>query len=200
MRTERHKIAVMTKSNKALHNGGYGRCVAGITENGEWIRLVSSAGGDSIPQDEANHIPLELVIDATVVRSPLNHQIENAVLLDYTITQESSQQFVQNLQQDCEKGIFGNTRNQLSPLEAGQVSGTLRLIDVEKLRTYRRQGEGCKAAFLYQGFQYIDMAMTDPNRYAAQGTEREFGNAHIVVSLPEGQPYIKFIAAIYPHK
>ena len=191
---------LICKSNKALHSGDYGRCVAGITDAGEWIRLVSSENGDSIPEADAELIPLEGVIEAEVVRAPLAHQIENAVLLKYTVTRESSEQFVRNLLQVNEKGVFGNTKSQLSALEAKRVDGTLRLIDVENLTTYRLAEGSCKARFVYQGCQYIDMAMTDPNSYARPGSERAFGNAHIIVSLPEDQPYIKFIAAIYSHK
>lgn len=199
MREEVHRIAIVTKSNKAQHNGGYGRCVAGITSEGEWVRLVSSEDGDSISEADAKRIPLGVVIEATIIRVPLAHQIENAVLLEYTVTQEPSQKFVQRLLPIYENGIFGNTKKQLSLLEARRANGTLRLIDVEDLKTYRRPGENCRATFFYQGNQYMDMAMTDPDCYAAAGTERVFGNAHVVLSLPEDEPYIKFIAAIYPH-
>lgn len=188
MKTERCRIAILAKSNKQLHNGGYGSCVAGITEGGEWIRLVSSEDGDSIPQGKANYIPINSVIKAEIRRAPLVHQIENAMLLYFTVTQDSIEPFLQGVHQVEENGIFGNFSNKLSCFEANQNNGTLRLIRVEHLKTYRRPSENCKAEFTYCGHKYIDLAMTDPNCYAASGTIRSFGNAFIVVSLPEDSP------------
>ena len=95
---------------------------------------------------------------------------------------------------------MGNNENQLSIFEMSATEGTLRFIDVQDLTTYRRSGENCRAKFVYRGYKYTEMSMTDPDCYAAVGTERNFGNAHIIVSLPEDSPYIKFVAAIYSHR
>ena len=125
MNVETQRIAIMTKSNKALHNGGHGCGIAGITATGAWIRLVSDKAGDSISEAEAKSIQLRCVLEAKIIHAPLAHQIENAVLCSYKMTQESSKQFIRNLTKVNEIGIFGNIDCRLSLSEANQTTGTL---------------------------------------------------------------------------
>jgi hypothetical protein len=192
------KLAILTKSNKSRHDGGHGSCIAGVTSSGEWVRLVSDADGDSIPDIVAKQIPIRKVIEAEIEHVPLTYQVENAVLLDYSVTQDDEKHYIRNMKTIDESGIFGNASNRLTSSEMRHNQGTLRLINVEDLAIYRFENENCKVKFKYQGCIYDEIAMTDPNWYAKRGSERFVGNAYIVVSLPDNPPFLKFIAAIYP--
>ena len=194
------KIAILTSSNKRCNNNEYGRCISGVTKTGEWIRLVADKFGDSIRKDIAMLIPLGSVIEITFERAPLTNQIENVILKSFVVTQDTRTQYVQSVRRVNELGILGNTENRLSSSEMRNIVGTLRLIDVEGLVTYRLPEENCKTKFVYQGHEYIKMSMTAPDYYAATGNERKIGNAYIVVSISEKPPHNKFVAAIYPHK
>lgn len=197
-KVETIKLAILTSSNKARHDRSYGNCVAGVTSSGKWIRLVSDAAGDSIATNEAKQIPLCKVIEAEIEYVPLTYQTENAVLAKLCgTTQDDVKQYVQAIQPVKEAGIFGTKSNQLTKYEMQYSRGTLRLIHVEDLTTYRHENEKCKAKFNYQGQEYTEISMTAPNWYAAEGTERKIGNAAVIVSLPNDQPFRKFIAAIY---
>jgi hypothetical protein len=193
------KLAVLTCSNKARHDGSHGSCVAGVTSSGKWIRLVSDADGDSIPEDDAEQM-LYKVVEAEIEHAPLTYQTENAVLLNYSVTQDDVNPYIQNINTVNEFGIFGNKLNQLTEFEMRRNQGTLRLVVVEDLTTYRLESGNCKAKFKYQGYEYNEIAMTDPEWYAAKGTERKIGKAHIIVSLPDSPAFNKFVAAIYPFK
>jgi hypothetical protein len=188
------KIAILTRSNKRRNNGEYGCCVAGITENGEWIRLVADRDGDSLPQDNSTPIT-KTVIDAKVAPTPLAYQPENAILDSWKLLSESTKAYVGKLAPTSEPFLFGNNSNRLSNDEIRQTNGSLRLIEVKDIIVY----DGKKCRFTHNGNQYEDISMTDPNCYAQEGTVRSFGNATIVVSLPNSSPYIKFVAAIYSH-
>jgi hypothetical protein len=194
------KLAILTKSNKARRDGSFGSCVAGVTASGEWIRLVSDIDGDSISENCFGQISLPKVIETEVERVPLAYQTENAILLSYSITQDDVKNYVRNIPTVNENGIFGNTLNKLTEYEMRRNQGTLRFVNVENLTTYRRENEKCKAEFIHQGNNYTEIAMTDPNWYAAKGTNLKVGNAHIVISLPNNPPFLKFIAAICQYK
>ena len=195
---EQIKVAILTKSNKRRNDGSFGFCVAGIDEYGEWIRLVADEDGDSLPIDV--EISIGQVILITGKRVPLTYQTENFVLNKCSIVYgEDANQYVNKLRQGDEHGIFGNTSNQLSSAEMKHCKGTLRLVAVENLSTYRRVDESCKCKFTYQGHLYNDVAMTDRGWYAKEGTERKIGKASIVVGLPNSPAFNKFVAAIFQH-
>ena len=196
------KVAILAKSNKRRNNKkDYGYCVAGIDESGKWIRFVADNDGDSLPEDV--NIKVGQVILANGKRAPLTHQIENVVLDDFCVTKETVNQYVGSLTQVDEVGIFGSTDNQLTAIEMRNVNGTLRLIGVSKLEVYWEGSVDlkCKARYEYNGTYYDGMSMTDPSNYTKKGSApKQIGKAHIVVSLPEQPPYIKFVAAIFPQR
>jgi len=193
-------LAILASSNKARPDGSYGRCIAAITQTGEWVRLVADGNGASIPEKEAQQLSTGKVIEADIVRVPLDYQKENAILRNFRLLGHDAERYFQNIIPVNEVGIFGNTSNRLSIWEINPGIGTFRLLKVEDLLTYRRENENCKAKFIYNGIQYNEMAMTDPNWYAKQNTERPIGQALIVVSLPDSPVFNKFIAAIHPLK
>jgi hypothetical protein len=199
-RKETLKLAIITNSCKSRHNREYGRCVAGVASTGEWVRLVSDISGDSIPVNEAKRIPICTVIQAKIERAPLKYQTENAVLSEFSVTQEDAKQYIQNIRSVNETGIFGSTSNQLEVSEMRCVKGTLRLIDAEDLKIYWNYKNKCKTEFDCGGNHY-DLPMTDPNQYTKKGSPlKSIGKAYVVVSLSNDPPFNKFAAAIYPHK
>jgi hypothetical protein len=189
------KIAILARSNKRRHDKSYGCCVAGITENGEWIRLVADEGGDSLPDD--NTTPrVATVIEADIVQAPLEYQVENAILGYWNyIDNEDPNDYVSILVQPNEQYLFGSTCDKLNISERNKVEGSLRIVDVQALRTYK--SEGWRASFIYNGNEY-EISMTAPNGYGKGGTVKDFGDACIVVSTPKDSPFLKFVAAIYP--
>ncbi|MCL2351739.1 MAG: hypothetical protein FWC55_04315 [Firmicutes bacterium] len=188
------KIAVLAVSNKRRHNDDYGRCVAGVTENGEWIRLVADKDGDSLPVNTGLR-PMSL-IEANVEYAPLVHQPENAVLIDYRFAGGDIKNYLAALKPCLERYVFGNPSNRLNENEMREVRGSLRLILVRNLEIY--SSGRWKVRFTYNECDYADIAMTDPKHYRNE----RFDSAYILVSLPNAERcyggYYKFAAAIYP--
>jgi len=114
------KAAIMAKSKKGRRNGDHGYCVAGITEEGKWIRLVSDKGGDSLPEDVSFKVGQVIVAD--VESAPLAHQPENAVLGKWRTTKESSESYITGSKPASESCIFGNTANHLTEKEMIPIS------------------------------------------------------------------------------
>lgn len=197
---EKFKIAILTKSNKQRNNKkDFGYCVAGVTESGEWIRLVADKDGDSLPENiEIETMQVYLVNGEG---ASLAYQTENILLNDFRRVDDNFNQYINGLKQVDEVGIFGNTGNSLTDAEMQNINGTLRLIKVQNLEIYWSQNQKCRVCFEYDRNRYEDVAMTDPNHYTRKGSPpKHIGNAYIVVSLPDARPYIKFVAAIYPTK
>jgi len=196
---EQFKVAILTKSNKHRDDGGYGCCIAGVSETGEWIRFVADANGDSLPRN--TEINTRQIILAEGWCAPLKYQTENVVLCDFHLLQGRVGDYVKNLKQTKEAGIFGNTANSLSYAEMSKITGTLRLIEVQNLEIYWNSEQKCKVRFERGNTFYEAMPMTDPIYYTKKGSPpKAIGDAFIVVSLSEYPPFNKFVAAIYPKK
>ncbi|GHT01741.1 hypothetical protein AGMMS50276_30400 [Synergistales bacterium] len=192
------KIAILARSNKRQHNNDYGCCVAGITEQGKWIRLVADERGDSLP-DSVRTPNVCTVIEANIIYAPLKYQIENAVLINWAeVRNEKIGDFVNKLFQPDERYLFGTQSNRLGPTEMNKSNGSLRLIQVNELEIYKSNSNSWKTKFKYAGSYYEGISMTDPKHYSTG----EIGTAIIVVSLPNDDGgysgYYKFVAAIYP--
>jgi hypothetical protein len=189
------KIAIITRSNKRRFNKDYGCCVAGITEHGDWIRLVADEFGDSLPDN--NMTPkANTVIEADVLPAPLAFQPENAVLGNWYTINESISQYIELIGLSSENYIFGNTSNRLNKVEMESINGSLRLFKVSNLEIYRGTNNSWKVKFNYNRNDYDDIAMTDPKHYRVGF----IGDAHVVVSLPNDDGgfsgYYKFVATI----
>lgn len=194
----RIKVAILAVSNKRRHDRSHYRyCVAGITENGEWIRLVADEDGDSLPDDIA--LRRSYVIDADVKYAPLKYQPENAILVNYKRINDEFNNYVKLLRPQAERYIFGNTLNRLNESEMKWANGSLRLVKVQNLEIYKKENGGYKVKFVNKGVFYDNIAMTDPDYYKA----KMIGDANIVISLPNDDGgfngYYKFVAAIYPN-
>ncbi|MCL2203641.1 MAG: hypothetical protein FWB88_06850 [Defluviitaleaceae bacterium] len=196
---ERIKIAILAKSFKGKNNGKRGYCVAGITEDGDWIRLVDDTYGDSLP----NRVEFEVgqIIQAQVEPAPFAYQSENAILYDYSVIEGDWNDYIARLRQPNEPYVFVNNAGYLNELQMRKINGTLRLASVNALEIYKNEGRsGCKASFMHKGKTYEDVSMTTPGFYTRD--TMHVGRADIVVSLPAEKGsytyYYKFIAAIFP--
>ncbi|MDR1643987.1 MAG: hypothetical protein LBT59_30170 [Clostridiales bacterium] len=189
------KIVVLANSQKFCESSKkYGRLVAGATKSGEWIRLVEDESGDALPQFKAMRMAVGKVIEVTVLHAPLAHQTENAILLDCVAAVDNPDEYTRNIQLVDEDGIFGNSSNQL---RQAPTAGTLRYVHVENLRVYWDNSFKCKADFIFKGERHEGLSMTDSRFYTPKGSSPvRYGNAQIVVSLPDSPIYNKFVASI----
>ncbi len=191
------RIAIITRSNKRRNDGGYGCCVAGVTEDGGWVRLVADENGDSLPDN--NSTPkVNTVIDADIWPAPLAFQPENAVLGSWRRINGNIVDYLNLLGLSEEEYIFGNKSNRLNEMEMRRIDGSLRLIEVTDLEVYKGGNNSWKVRFHYKGNSYDDIAMTDPKRYRVG----IIGDAFIIISLPNDDGgysgYYKFVATIVP--
>ena len=198
---------ILASSNKRRRNNDYGRCVAGITENGKWIRLVADGTGDSLPVHVGKKLKPFLIINANVTFAPLKYQPENAILLDYSrIGNYESTYFNAAYNSHPEQYIFGNLSNRLSEDEMSRINGSLRMIKASDIEIYKNDKESWKIKFKHFKHdgnmttvlsEYEDIAMTDPDFYRV----KKIGAACIVLSLPSDKggysAYYKFVAAIH---
>jgi hypothetical protein len=193
------KIAVIVRSNKRRFNNDYGCCVAGITEYGDWVRLVADKNGDALPSN--NMTPaVNTVIDAVTMPAPLVYQPENAVLYRWHRIDEPINRYLSLIKPSNEKYIFGNTSDCLNKAEMDNIHGSLRLYKVNNLEIYKNGNHKWKVRFKYNKNDYYEIAMTDPSHYRIGFV----GDAYIIVSLPSGggvyNRYYKFVAALIPVK
>jgi hypothetical protein len=198
--TRKIKIAIIAKSNKKRNNGQYGFCVAGIKEDGSWIRLVSDQFGDSLPKNIAFHCGD--VILADVEDAPLQYQPENAILLGYSFLMENAYTYFKKIKNVGEIGIFGNYYNSLLPEKVTDNMGSFRYLQVNDLEIYWNVDIKCKVSFTYKDNRYTEFSLTDPNSYTVRGSEpKKIDKAYVVISLPNytwNHKLHKFVAAIYP--
>jgi hypothetical protein len=187
------KIAVLTSSYKKRHNGDSGRCVAGISENWEWVRLVSDSEGDSLPTNAAPNT--RIIIDVQTRPVPLKYQPENQIFLgSWAQTNDSFREFMKNFPPTSPKYIFYNNDDRVPYKEIDGIGKSLLFVTVNSLEIY----SDTKCNFKHNGLNYSNISMTDPNYYHKR--PGNIGDAHIVVSLPSDAPFMKFVAAIYPAK
>jgi len=190
------KFIALTKSDK---HGGY--CVAGLDENGNKIRLVSTEKGGALDDECFSYaVPTMLEVEAEPV--PLKNQPENYLLK--SIARELPLDFEKlkpKIFTDNKKygKLFVNTKEYLTEWSIYKTKWSLAFIEVSDLSLSRNSNGHYKAKFTYNGDKYKNVSVTDP-KYESAG---DIGKAYLVVSLPNN-PYFwdkrfyKFIAAIYP--
>jgi hypothetical protein len=191
------KLVVLTMSAMRMKDGTYGNCVAGITDQDEWVRLVSATDGDSLSDQTCKAFRRLDIIDVDVTPCPIKNHPENVKLEKFNkkigryITIED---VVETHGVDSEEFCFVNTEHILYERERQLTDKSLMLVKVQKLQVL----DNSKARFTYNGKWYDDISVTDNSHRKP----REYGNAYIVVSLPPETGgyvgYYKFIAAIYP--
>ena len=194
------ELLILAKSDKKCNNGTKGFCVAGITEDGKWIRLVSDESGDAIADADCRKINVGnslLIDDLKIAKCHLDFQPENYLVNDFREIKILSNSKLPPKASD-DPYIFLNDRHFLYTHEMKIVGKSLLLADVQNFRIYRDERGKHKASFIYNNASYEKMSITDPNYYREYSIER----ACIVVSLPpepwKDKFYFKFIAAINP--
>ncbi|MCL1820947.1 MAG: hypothetical protein FWG36_09885 [Oscillospiraceae bacterium] len=194
------KIVILAKSNKRRNNGNYGKCVAGLNADGDWIRLVSNESGDSLADKDCRHFECLDVIDVDATEAPLEYQPENMILehLNRKIGQLPIERIIEKFGTSDDKYCFINSNHLLSEREMKRTDNSLKLFDVKNLHIYKNDNNSYKADFEYKGIHYNNFSMTAPCHFK----EYTYDNAYIVVSIPPRDGgysgYYKFVAAIYP--
>lgn len=204
---EKFTLIVMTKSSKFR-----GYCVAGIDVFGNWVRLVSAdtAVDGAIPleymqTDDGKEIQVLDMIEVHVVKKvPKEYQREN-VLIDLSIRPKLIKSgislddvlIMHPLENHSE--IFASKFSYATSiyLDLKQVKYSLIIINVKKLELYSINHKR-KADFIYKGYKYNEISVTDPCYYNKEDRVI-INNAIIVVSIGNQfhNKYYKFIAHIF---
>ena len=212
-------ILLLTKSSKksprteAMDKRGY--CVAGIDLlSGEWVRLVAQYGDnrdESLIEEDLLDEYAEIAEPLDVIRVsvkdyvPIGCQVENWLM--------DTDEYIDILGRASLKGVFslcnadfpeyvyGDSAEYLTEDELDDVEGSLILIPAENISIYdtgRGYQRRTKMSFNYDGEEYKDFSMTDPEYYGHQGETIDY--AFLVVSLPNSPlnsgRYYKFVAKI----
>jgi hypothetical protein len=194
------ELLVLAKPDKKCKDQTKGFCIAGVTENGQWVRLVSNPNGDSVRANECRSFDTGNSIyidDKNIFHYPLVYQPENFYVNDFRCIHVLSKQVtLPSVSKDSY--IFLNNNHFLRASEIPHVGKSLVLAEVTDLIIYKNEYEKIKARFMHNNKLYEEMSITDPRFYA----EKSIKKAHVVVSLPQ-EPYnelyyYKFVAAIYP--
>ena len=200
-------IVMLTKSSKF---GKY--CVAGIDlYKREWVRLVSPTGesdgaiSDYEMRSADGYIfkPLDVVKVATIKRDPIGCQTENQVLdTRYPWTLLGTMTLSGVLYHhpiETPNYIFEDTQKYLLEDAVKKYNHSLVFTEVTNLTVYKNELNKQKCSFTYNGYNYYDISVTDPDYYTY--LECKIQKAYIVVSIPhsayEGRFY-KFVAKIFP--
>jgi hypothetical protein len=154
-----------------------GKCVAGITMSGEWIRPVSSEPGgalytqDYILNDGSEPAPLDVIrIDAS--RAPQPHQPENWLISGkqwQRLRRLNRQEAKPRLQRAATPGpyLLGGPSDRISheDLVEHPVQSSLCLVEPAELRwritTNMRGSRQVRAMFSLAGAEY-DLSVSDP--------------------------------------
>jgi len=206
-------ILILTKSYK---NGGY--CVAGIDlHTYEWIRLVSNntVTHGAISQTQMicanNHVSIPLdVVSVDILRAtPISCQTEN-----HLINPNAEWIFRKSIRfedaLDCVPisnyaFLYLDNSPYLLPNSIHELDHSLILAKVRNLHISLNEYGKSKASFLYNGYMYSNISITDPDYYNITNSIT-IQDAYIVISLPdeghtsefyEGNRYYKFIAKIF---
>ncbi|MCL2047468.1 MAG: hypothetical protein FWG87_01960 [Defluviitaleaceae bacterium] len=198
------ELLVLAKSDKKCNNEAAGFCVAGVTSDGRWVRLVSDKYGDAVPKSSCRSFNTEDTVtipNQFLTQAPLDFQPENYWVHDFRLIRSSNRDIAYP-KTDTDPFIFFNKRHFLYTDELRCGDKSLFLADVYDLYISRDEYKKFKATFIYNNHSYEKMSITDPFYYR----EQKIRHAHIVISLPP-EPwrhqqsgeylYYKFISAIY---
>lgn len=154
-------------------NGAY--CIAGIDEQGNWIRPVNKGGKElqkSDIEDKNGNLPklLEIWEVEFLEKEPLYYQPENWVI-DNSYHWEKVQSISpENLKYYCssDRYIFRNAKAQIPSYELKKhpIEKSLMLIQVKSFMVYKkyRKKPQIRAVFKYQN-QVYDLPITDISWY-----------------------------------
>ncbi len=197
-------LVILTKSAK---NGA--NCVAGIDVNtGKWVRLVKNKD-NAIPNYnmvcDDGHIcePLDVVRVTFSCKVPSGCQTENEQIHDFKKWEYLDTWELEDVLDihpaEIKQSIFGNQRCTLFEDEKDNLDYSLMIIKVSDLKFYTASETGkTKAAFVYNGYQYNNISVTDRDFFGFEGF---LNSAFVVMSIPNstlpGYNYFKFIAKVF---
>lgn len=184
-----------------------GRCIAGKTPDGRWIRLVQD-GKRAIPKKEGKHIKILSRYNVDILEnrtSPnMTYHTENYTYNNLELTQEAC---IDELDEylDTPDFIYGDTRRFLKFSEAKKYDNSLLFLKVSNLVAYKTCDETVRCDFCYNGQIYKAFCLTDSNVEKMFKKEsfphcEEFGDAYITVSI--GIPFMgnvfKLVSGVIP--
>lgn len=206
------EVVILTRSSK------FGRyCVAGVDLiTGDWVRLVSNDAPthgalsicDITYADGSICNPLDVVLVDVVCATPLSHQPENYLIDSSKCWKKIGEYTFSDVltvhPAEVWPDLFGNQGSFVDAKEIDDIGFSLTLVEVSSLTIYkminRNNQPKTKASFIYNGKQYNNMSVTDPDYYSVQDGMR-FAHAYLVISLPDTpipeNRYYKFVAKIY---
>ena len=199
----RKKILILAKSNKRRHDGTYGKCVAGLTQDQNkeyrWVRLVADRDGDSVTDAAFPFNPLD-IIEADISPCPLRNHIENHTYSNARKISSITIEQLKNMYPLLPHSFFGSTSN---TFENGTPTSSLTICIAKDMRIYWEERDGHKrqkADFILGNHPVNGVAMTDPKFYTNKESneEKTIPVAICVASLPNEPVYHKFIAGIFP--
>ncbi len=188
----------MTKDILILANSRKpgGRCIAGKTSDGNWIRLVKP-GGRSIPTYEAKNLNLLGLynVDGLVMEEDLNntYHTENHTYESYYL--KSNVNSFEDLQNylDNPDYIYRSIGRKLIKSEAERCGYSLLFVKVNNLVIEKKDvgyAEKPRCSFRYRNNDYYDFSLTEPSyeKYFEKselGCKIEYDVAYLTISLGE---------------
>ena len=199
----KRKILILTKSNKQRHDGGYGKCVAGLIHEPDghysWVRLVADCEGDSLTDDDFPYEPLDIV-EAELTPCPLRNHIENCTFDDLNKVAKISYAQLKQIFKQIPHSFFGDMS---SAYRNGVPTKSLTILLAKDIRIYWEEKYGRKKQridFSMGNNRATGISMTDPKHYTNKdkNAEKTIPLAICVASLPNEPQFNKFIASIFP--
>jgi putative nucleic acid modification protein with dual OB domain len=156
-----------------------GSCVAGVSEEGEWVRPLGTGNGGAVLFSEqtldsgSQPVLLDRIVVPLVDAVPDQYQPENWTIGQAQwrhaghLSDEHAREFLNGLRSP-DSEIFRNRTDRISQadLDADPANESLIVIRPTKFRLYYRRnwwngGRRLRAEF-FQAGQYYDLGMTDP--------------------------------------
>lgn len=202
------EVVILTMSSK---NKKY--CVAGIDiSSGKWVRLISNDASShgALSRNEVRYNngmqckPLDIAKISFIEERPLDYQPENTLIDTQKRWRKIDEITVDDLLKihppERHSYLLGNQYAYITEARIGFVGHSLIMVKVYNLAIYRAYGFKIKAMFTYNGCEYKDISVTDPDYFEID--KLEYKTALLVMSLPESpfpeNRYYKFVAKVFP--
>lgn len=202
-------VIILSKSSKH-----HKYCVAGINlKTGDFVRLNSEdemthgalGNDDMICDDKSSCEVLDIVHIRIKEKKPLPTQPEN-VIVDQSYQWKklgkcSVGELVKYLSYKSQSKVFGSNIYCLSEVQAFECNRSLELVRAKNIVLYFQQNafgqKKSRVDFYINGLWHKAYYMTDPSYYTAKD-RTVINDAILLISIPDGEPYFKFISKIFP--
>ncbi len=186
-----------------------GRCIAGKTPDGRWIRFVQD-GKRSIPNEEGMNIKilgrysvniLENRISERLCYHTENYTYNNLNFVEYANVEELDYYL------DNPDYIYGDLRRFIRFPEAKEYNNSLLFIKVSNFIAYKSPSGHVQCNFIYNGEEYSTFCLTDSYIESIFlrkniGSNVFVGDAYITVSIgvPSYFNVFKLVSGVIPAK